>query len=31
MCPEVVVLIGDFISPENNEADQFEKLKNNFE
>ena len=31
MCPEIVVLIGDFISPENNEVDQFEKLKQNFE
>ena len=31
LCPEIIVLIGDFTSPENNEVDQFEKLKQNFE
>ena len=31
MCPEVVVLVGDFISPENNDTDLFEKVRSNFE
>lgn len=31
MCPEVIVLMGDYISQENNEDESFEKFKSYFE
>ena len=31
MCPEVIVLMGDYISQENNEDESFEKFRSYFD
>ena len=31
MCPEIIVLMGDYISDNNNEDESFEKIRSYFE